>query len=154
MGKIILGLTLFLSSSFAFSHDDWPNRHEVAWAAHDFSYESDHFHETVHWVTGYSHLASDAHRLAQDTEHFHLVVEGGAPYDHVINDYQRLDASYQHLRNAFYAAHRIYHDPHLIYDWQDVEYAYNGLRNAMYWHLAIPVNGEPGRETDFEDLTQ
>ena len=152
MKRTIVALGLMLGSSLALAHDDWGHRSEVSYAAHNLASESEHFHEIIHWLTGYSHLAADAHSLANDAEHFHQVVEGGAPFFHVINDYYRLSSSFQHLRSAFYYAHQIQRDPHVEYDWRDVEGAFNQLSQAIRWGGGlIPPTNEPGQNTDAQD---
>ena len=110
-----------------------PAADEIAEAAHSLSEVADHFHEFIHDVEGYSHLAGHAHQFAAIAEQFHVRIhqeELSCP-DIRFGFYQ-VENSYYGLKRAFRQAHEIHHDAHAQQDFQQVVDAYHVLERQVY----------------------
>ena len=110
------------------------NTFEVASAAHEFSDAAEHFHELMHDLTGYSHLAGDAHHLSDEAEYFHQEVEAGAECDFIQQEFEHVADDYRHLQRAFFQADNVHHDPHARNDFEDLHQSYHLLEEAVFHH--------------------
>ena len=120
--------TAVVAPSAAWAHC-W-NYSEVASAAHEFSVETEHFHELIHDLTGFSHLAADAHRLAADADYFHQD-EVGVDCSYIRSEFQHIASDYRHLERALQLADHARHNDHVMRDWEDVHFAFHNVEDAV-----------------------